>query len=51
MDSYEKEFESAGQGSQASCYCIKTFYGSSGSCMERKYQHYLSLRFRPAISD
>ena len=49
MDSCEKEFESAGQEARRLAIALKRFTEIQDPVWKEKYQHYLSLRFRPAI--
>ena len=49
MDSCEKEFESAGQEARRLAIALKRFTEVQDPVWKEKYQHYLSLRFRPAI--
>ena len=51
MDSCEKEFESAGQEARRLAIALKRFTEVQDPVWKEKYQHYLSLRFRPAISE
>ncbi len=51
MDSCEKEFESAGQEARRLVIALKRFTEVQDPVWKEKYQHYLSLRFRPAISE
>lgn len=51
MDSCEKEFESAGQETRRLAIALKRFTEVQDPVWKEKYQHYLSLRFRPAISE
>ena len=51
MDSCEKEFESAGQEARRLAIALKRFTEVKDPVWKEKYQHYLSLRFRPAISE
>ena len=51
MDSCEKEFESAGQEARRLALALKRFTEVQDPVWKEKYQHYLSLRFRPAISE
>lgn len=49
MGSCEKEFESAGQEARRLAIALKRFTEVQDPVWKEKYQHYLSLRFRPAI--
>lgn len=49
MDSCEKEFESASQEARRLAIALKRFTEVQDPVWKEKYQHYLSLRFRPAI--
>ena len=49
MDSCEKEFESAGQEARRLAIALKRFTEVQDPVWKEKYQHYLALRFRPAI--
>lgn len=51
MDSCEKEFESASQEARRLAIALKRFTEVQDPVWKEKYQHYLSLRFRPAISE
>ena len=45
----EKEFESAGQEARRLAIALKRFTEVQDPVWKEKYQHYLPLRFRPAI--
>ena len=51
MDSCEKEFESVSQEARRLAIALKRFTEVQDPVWKEKYQHYLSLRFRPAISE
>lgn len=51
MDSCEEEFESASQETRRLTIALKRFTEVQDPAWKEKYQHYLSLRFRPAISE
>ena len=46
---FPKEFESAGQEARRLAIALKRFTEIQDPVWKEKYQHYLSLRFRPAI--
>lgn len=50
-DTYEEKFESAGQESQRLSIALRRFTEVSDPAWKEKYQRYLALRFRPAMSD
>ena len=51
MDSCEKEFESAGQEARRIAILLKIFKVFQDPVSKLKFHQYISLRFRPAISE
>lgn len=51
MNSYEEEFESSRQENKRLTIALKRFTEVSDLFWKEKYNHYLSLRFRPAMTE
>lgn len=51
MDTYEAEFESTGQEARKLSIALKRFTEVQDPAWKAKYDRYLSLRFRPAMSE
>lgn len=51
MNSFEEKFESSGQESLRLAIALQRFTEIQDPAWKEKYQRYLSLRFRPAMSE
>ncbi len=51
MDTYEADFDSTGQEARKLSIALKRFTEVSNPAWKEKYDRYLSLRFRPAMSE